>query len=135
MCSQNPLFLVPHEDLDLRRFILAFSSKIRSLSSITSFTQPAVNCSENKLTHRTCRATAPSARSLFVNRSVGNSCSAARDRHQQLGHFIYSKREKRGALGGQSKGKEDSIRKTERGIFKVRRVGTRAKEGEWVVGV
>lgn len=34
-----------------------------------------------ELTHKTCRATAPSARSLFVNTSVGNSCTAARGTH------------------------------------------------------
>lgn len=45
---------------------------------------------EGKLTHRTCNATAPSVLSLFVNRSVGNSWRAARDRKPGSGHFIYS---------------------------------------------
>lgn len=37
----------------------------------------------DKLTHRTCRATAPSVLSLFVNRSVGNSCRAGREREKE----------------------------------------------------
>lgn len=45
---------------------------------------------EGKLTHRTCKATAPSVLSLFVNRSEGNSCRAAKDRKPGSGHFIYS---------------------------------------------
>ena len=44
---------------------------------------------EGKLTHRTCRATAPSVRSLFVNRSVGNSCRAGRDKNTRLEQLIY----------------------------------------------
>lgn len=43
-----------------------------------------------ELTHRTCRATAPSVLSSFVNRSDGNSCRAVRDRHVWLRQFIYS---------------------------------------------
>lgn len=45
---------------------------------------------ETKLTHRTCRATAPSVLSLFVNRSVGNSCRAGKDRDIRLDQLIYS---------------------------------------------
>lgn len=45
---------------------------------------------QGRLTHRTCRATAPSVRSLCVNRSVGNSCRAERDRHIWLERFICS---------------------------------------------
>lgn len=41
-----------------------------------------------KLTQRTCRATAPSVLSLCVNRSVGNSCRAERDRHIRLEQHV-----------------------------------------------
>lgn len=41
----------------------------------------AVKQGAAELTHKTCRATAPSARSLFVKASVGNSCTAARGTH------------------------------------------------------
>lgn len=94
------LFLVPREDLNLHKYVLIieFHFGIFLKNQVTVIYNKFYTTSsklQNKLTHRTCRATAPSARSLCVNRSVGNSCSAERDGHQQLGHFIYSKRMKK----------------------------------------
>lgn len=61
----------------------------------------------DKLTHRTCRATAPSVLSLFVNRSVGNSCRAGRERE--------GGRERKRERLGQSPVKEERIRKRVKG--------------------
>lgn len=50
---------------------------------------------EGKLTHRTCRATAPSVLSLCVNRSVGNSCRAERNRNIRRRLEMFKCRRKR----------------------------------------
>lgn len=61
----------------------------RSLTQSHMSTHTAMQSCVGKLTHRTCRATAPSVLSLCVNRSVGNSCRAGRHRHIWLEGFTH----------------------------------------------